>query len=615
MWYFEEQPPLGGAPGSAYRAVLAGAAGFTAEAKLAREAIQNSCDASQQEHGDRSAPPVKIVFHKRSLKGDEKRRWVETLTLQKKGGPVERTKKLGLNEKNSFATIQNLNEPLHVMIVEDWNTIGLGGPAAQDANDAHFWRLLFTVGDPSKALLDDPSGGSYGFGKGVYSGTADTFTFIAYSSFKPSVQTEHKSTRLLGCGFFDKHTVTGTHFTGRAWFAKAGSQKKVQPFVDAEAHVIAKALGLTPRENGKAGWGTTLVILGFDADMDKLRKGVEDYWWPRIIDNQLQVELRQDGKLLEHPKPRQRADLKPLLLSYALAVGTSEPRSASERQGELGDFQDIRLGSWGATAVDVLETDKEENDDFEETLQPTNSIALIRRPKMVVEYYSPFRKLTSDFAAVFIADDAADRILKLAEPPAHDEWNPASDRLKKISNANATVKTLLWRLRQQVRKFANSLTPPPPPRDGRFRSLERELGRLFNKYRVREPRPVPPPRQFEAVTIETDGPVFHDDQGRTKVSWTVSFGLNEAVDVVAKSLRAQFRLVILADDNKTTDDELGFWIEAGPDVAKLDDGSVSFQIDKDSKEKIRITSDAYDPRWLTDLIIETEAVDAGDQHA
>src|SRR5271155_3888292 len=105
MWHFDPIPANGGAMGSSYRNVLATYEGLSPEAKLAREAIQNSCDASRRDRGDSEAGPVRIVFHKRSLTGEQKRKFANALELR--NGPLARLPKLHLPPENSFERIDD----------------------------------------------------------------------------------------------------------------------------------------------------------------------------------------------------------------------------------------------------------------------------------------------------------------------------------------------------------------------------------------------------------------------------------------------------------------------------------------------------------------------------
>lgn len=355
-------------------------------------------------------------------------------------------------------------------------------------------------------------------------------------------------------------------------------------------------------------WGTTLVILGFNADMDELRKAIEDYWWPRINEDDLQVELRSGEERLEPPKPKQRDDLKPFQQSYDLARGIAHPVGASERRQDLAHLG-TRLGSWGAVALETRNRD--DSDESEEVSDQQNSVALIRSPRMVVQYYRPpYRGALPPFAAAFIAHAEVNTVLKLSEPPTHNHWDRKSDRLKNIANGAEFVEQVLKRLHQSIRHFLAGLVPPAPPRDGHLHTLERELGQIFRKFQRREP-PMPPHRAEDAIRIEALEPNFHGDGGHVVVSWEVLFRLNENVNVDERKISAWFRLPVLADDNQAEEDDIKIHLEAlTPGMTIEEDNNASFTARKDEMARIRVTSVPYDPSWLTELVISTEPVDA-----
>jgi hypothetical protein len=74
-WIFEPVGPMGGATGNAFANVLQ-AAEISPEAELAREAIQNSCDAAKA-----NEKRVRVVFRIVTLEGDSKQRFLAELCL------------------------------------------------------------------------------------------------------------------------------------------------------------------------------------------------------------------------------------------------------------------------------------------------------------------------------------------------------------------------------------------------------------------------------------------------------------------------------------------------------------------------------------------------------
>src|SRR6185437_8053993 len=106
-WYFEKFNPNGGTAARGLRRSLSGA-GLEEAVKFAREAVQNSNDA-----GRGGGEPVEFIVRLRNLKRSERMNLVELLHLSTGGGPTGRS------------LIQELPDPLPVLYVEDFGTVGL----------------------------------------------------------------------------------------------------------------------------------------------------------------------------------------------------------------------------------------------------------------------------------------------------------------------------------------------------------------------------------------------------------------------------------------------------------------------------------------------------------
>jgi hypothetical protein len=152
---------------------------------LAREAIQNSADAGV------GAPKVTVRFRHRSLKGKAKSDFVAAAGLTTQAARVQA---LELAIPNCLHTLEVASRPLELLYVEDYDAEGLSGePHDRDSN---FYRLLLSLGDRSKARTERGTGGSYGFGKSVYSSSSAIQTIFAYTRFANADGTG--TTRLFG---------------------------------------------------------------------------------------------------------------------------------------------------------------------------------------------------------------------------------------------------------------------------------------------------------------------------------------------------------------------------------------------------------------------------------
>lgn len=370
-WVFQPTSPMGGATGEAFSNVLH-ATGMATSAVLAREAIQNSVDAIDTDGADK----VKVVFRRTSFTGTLKKQFVKELDLQ--GEFRGRKDLLGLQQGNCIERVDRVEAPLEVLYIEDHGTHGLFGDP--HSSQSHFHRLLLSLGDGSKAREGGSTGGSYGYGKSVYSANSRVRTIVAYSVFDPRPDDKGHHARLMGCSYFKSHVIAGREFTGRAWFGdpKRSTEEKVFPFEDEAAHRVAEGLGFMRRERHQT--GTSILIVDCPVGVEQLRHSIEEWWWPRIIEDGLDVQIREDDQVVSPPRPRSRPDLVPFIHCFEMAIGRSIPTGRHDRTNKFKSLNGVPLGNYGFTIV------KREDDTDEDVQKKLNRVALIRTPRMVVAY-------------------------------------------------------------------------------------------------------------------------------------------------------------------------------------------------------------------------------------
>ena len=208
-WVFERENPMGGKRATAWRDPLEGL-DLPSEARIAREAIQNSVDATLP------SQKTEILVWDKALSGQEFGGVRDILGLDSLDAPTGRLDGLGLKAGNSFERMKTGEGDIRVTIIEDRSTCGLGF----DENDGkdRFRELCLFLGQENDAV-DGDRGGSYGFGKTVYQASSDCRTFLVYSVFEPRPETRGSHARLFGCSSFDAHRMEdGVEYTGRAWF-------------------------------------------------------------------------------------------------------------------------------------------------------------------------------------------------------------------------------------------------------------------------------------------------------------------------------------------------------------------------------------------------------------
>ena len=502
---------------------------------------------------------------------------------------------------------------IRVTIIEDRKTCGLGFDE-KDGKD-RFRELCLYLGQEA-TTIDSNRGGSYGFGKTVYQASSDCRTFLVYSVFEPKPQTGDNHARLFGCSSFNGHSMEGgAEYTGRAWFGLPSvteSGQQCEPITDEAAHDMAQRLGFMRRDAND--FGTSIMIVGSEIDMDSLREAVEDYWWPRIISDQLSVDLwKGDDEILPPPEPLLRPQLTPYIRCYEL-VESDVVLGGDERRPRINARQGMKRG---ALALKALATD--DLDDQEDPARDTdfsNTVALIRSgPRMVVQYMDTGGRLRNNFVGTFVSHPDSEEALHLSEPPSHSAWNPNSDRLR-IANPGyrQLVSGILNTIKQQARRFQKELDPaqPPSPVSG-TRKLEGILAGIMSTKGLGPPRPPGPTEDPFEMRI---------DEGRTnteresKVTAKLSIRLREdaAMDDVAAVV--SLRPTVVLDDNKRRDSsERLRVVHASVDDVEVnvdDDSEVTIRISKTHAVTVAAESECFDRDLFADLEVSVSIPDVSE---
>jgi len=592
-WVFENNPPMGGAAGEAFTNTLA-SSGMPPAAVLAREAIQNSVDARAK-----GETKVGVDFVSKSLSGKEKAAFVKAAGLAAIDG---RSSQLDLKQPNCLAKLGDGKKPLELLFVNDYNTTGLAGDPS-DA-DSKFFRFLLSLGDGGKEHDEHGTGGSYGFGKSVYSSNSGILTIFAYS--RTVDEKGDPLSLLFGCGYFRKHKHDSEHYTGRAWFGQdvspghAHAQQIVTPMRGAEADAKAAELGFNPRSADQL--GTSVLIVDAVVDTAEILRGVEDWWWPRLLANQLDVKVIDSAGGKAFPRPRKRPDLQPFLDAYELAIGKSPPNNKTDFRRPFNKFDNTSIGNAG---FKVLE--KNEKDEFVVEDSRLDSVALIRSPLMVVAYHRAWNVATPAMAGAFVSDSEVDDILRAAEPPAHDRWDPDARRLQDETGRNRSiVKRVLDAVRRNLKGCQNTASPPPPPRPKRLTLLERTLASFLT----------PAKKGTKPGAEPTAAPIHltYDQEPRAeaagdKLRLTAKFSVRLKADEDVDTLLARVRVSCPIVEDGQTGDAIGLTTTAS--VATTDDPEKSgwqrFDLGN-TAIKFECVSECYDPLWTVRFVPEVEPV-------
>jgi hypothetical protein len=591
-WVFHESDPMGGAAGEAYANTLK-SPGMPQEHVLAREAIQNSVDAGID------APKVTVRFRQRSLMGAEKIEFVAAAGL---ASQAARVSELELATPNCLDTLDDRTRPLELLYVEDHDATGLSG----DPHDktSNFYRLLLSLGDRGKARTARGTGGSYGFGKSVYSSSSAIQTIFAYTRFADADGRE--TTRLFGCGYYKSHEYRRRSFSGRAWlgtepYRDDRGRTVVDPIEGRKADKLAAKLGFELRRVGDV--GTTILIVDAAVNLADIVGGVEDWWWPRLIENKLDVEVIDASGQTLVPRPRRNERLRPFIEAFEIARGISVARSGTQKQSPLNRLDEKNLGTCGFTVVPL--------DAQGEPVVPAdrhNTVALIRAPLMVVAYKS-FSERSPVVIGAFMASDDVDVTLKKSEPPAHDRWDPDSVNLRDADgHGREIVKAILARIKGGLKRFQDEAAPPAPPRQKRLSILERALGAYFRPTGIGAGSGPEPGVSFIHLEFRRQPHATATPEGLLKLQASFDVTLDPKAEDESVALRLKIGCPVLEDEGHEGED-LGLEIEVDGVVARVDpdDGHVRrFSLMKGDKARFDIVSEAYDPAWTVRLRPEIE---------
>jgi len=599
-WIFQPASGMGDLNGEAIRSTLLNQ-GLTNTEVLTREAIQNSCDAPLT-----SDSKVKVVFRLVTLNGNEKQDFLANKVFFNE--IKARKNVIGLQPNNSIDNFEDNSKPLHLLYIEDYGTHGIyGNPHSQQS---HFHKLLLSHGNRGKAREESDSGGSYGFGKAAYAGNSNIYTIFAYSEFDSNKIEDDVHSRLMGCGYFENHQFEGKDFPGRCWLGNADEKipGMVHPFINDEAENYAELLGFKKRDSKTTGLSMLIVDCQITS-IDSLRESIEDWWWPRLIENNLDIEFYKDNERLDPPKPRIRSNLKPFIECYEITQNITPV--LNDKKSKLIKLKKFKEHETGVLACGTV--DEEVIEDLN-ILERLGSIALIRGKRMVITYLQANKEELAVGVFVSSQDPYTEKVLKNSEPPSHIRWDPNSEELRKIDykeqleagTSKELVKYILNNIKRHLREFINELTFESKQEELRPKRLEQILGDFFRPQS--KSKGSTEAREVDPISITN---------------------LQETFEVVNSNLKtnAQFNIALT---DKSQEDEVNAIINITC-KPELDEGiddvnipviiqeinceyellseipiTIKLKLEKDKKIKIKVSSEEYDANWTTNLSITVE---------
>lgn len=535
---------------------------------FAREAIQNSWDAAREwrdqcEESGKQIPSfwIEVVFME--VTGQAKLDLVAELGLCEHeshlGSGVERglnRSRIGLFPSDCLEELGDPTVPLRILKMIEHSSLGM--PGSFMASES---RMLFALVRVGYTLKRVGAGGSYGYGKAGLISSSRVRVVCAYSCFESAVGDAGITRRFMGATYWGHHKMNQENFTGWARMGAKQSDSAI-PQENDSADLSAKNIGIPTRDPNKPeDMGSTFLIVDPTIEAGELKIAIERNWWPAMMDgtNGLRIEITDyDGTKLKPEVPRDDPHLGPFVQAYELANGPSVAKDTTERANPLGSYTPqggsrYSLGTvglvadpsgWSFPTTDDAATSASSNVDH------CSMVALVRGPRMIVEYHE-FRLGMPYIRGCFIADPSVDDLLRQTEPKAHDKWDERISAAGIQEDAPKIASEVYSRLREHVKTFKQTFTPPPPrPGEINLPILD-ELSRLMKGKKPKLPESEP-----RTVSIDfIEPPYVEPSKGNNLLCKSVvEFKVNSWVwevlgDVDVVEVNIQLSLAIMEDES------------------------------------------------------------------
>ena len=569
---------------------------------MAREVIQNSWDAARERP---DSPDFHIDFTFDSVAGAAKENLVRVLDLRdlaERAASGDRPA-LGLRDEDSLQTLAD-DIPLNVMTIRESGTTGMYGPFK--GRKSKLYLALISIGFTEKV---QGAGGSFGYGKaGLIRGSAIR-TVVAYTCFSERQDDPGVTRRLLGMVYWGEHTHGGVSYTG---FARMGQGK--YPFENDSADEVAASLEMRLRDATELDdLGSTFLLLEPTVNPDDLVRAIERSWWPALIDNpRFGVSVRrEDGEIL-HPRPRRDEALKPFIRAFELATvpqdnSRSDEKTVTfqpiatgaethERPGTLGLVADLH----GWSYAEDLSTSAAES-----FIEHKSLVALVRAPRMVVEYFEAGHT-TPYVRGAFVAGNSVDDQLRLTEPKGHDAWQTNLDDGDAERRAAAVAAAVINRIKTNVQTFRRQLKPPtPPPEQMRLPVFDSIIRRLMSG-RGKGWRP--PTADIRPISIRLRQEPQVAGAGLVRMSGNADLALTEhfAPDTAEAQVTVTYRFV----EDGRVGEFCQLFIDAPAGFSPVSDAPGSYRGTLTHAERVefRFVSEPYSIDWTGRLFVSAEVI-------
>ena len=484
------------------------------------------------------------------------------------------------------------------MVIEEKAASGMYGPWR--GNKSKMYEALCTIGATSGP---EGKGGAYGFGKAGLIRGSDIRVVVAYTCFRERREDAGVTRRLLGMTYWGQHDYRGEGFTG---FARFGKHKRdeVVPFENEEADEQAARLGLKVRDSAnRSELGTTFMLIDTTVKAEDLVVAVERSWWPALEETKLQFNVSvhtSSGEVL-YPRPCRDPVLRTFVDAYEIVTGVSPAGT-----GRRGDYDG--LGVIGLVSdVDGWSYAEQTGEPDEQGTNHCSLVALMREPRMVVEYYKAQNWGTPPYVrGVFVADQQVNEALRQTEPKGHDKWDWKSED---VSDEYIRVcKKVYQRVRDKVRNYRRALSPPERPAEEiELRLFDRWMKKLLTGV-GKSPGPDPaPPRPF---SIQTSYHLESVGLYKVKVVGRAEFAFSEHYEGLEDQVKISIRYLFVEDDTKGDRAEV---IVIPPTGFTGENGVFEGTLRRNERALFEFATQSYNADWSGRLIAEAGLI-GGAEH-
>ena len=305
--------------------------------------------------------------------------------------------------------------------------------------------------------------------------------------------------------------------------------------------------------------------------------------------------------------------LAPFIEGYDLALSAPDNLSSERKRAVLSSFESSdgavhQLGALGLVAESGGWSYAADDPDSDEEVAHRSLVALIRGPRMIVEYLEA--GMTRPYVrGVFVADQQVDELLRQTEPKAHDAWQTKVDEGGVDTAAPEVAKAIIDRVKRNVNDFRKSLKPPPrPAEDIRLPELEKLFRSLLHAKGKDQP---PPPSGDRPFSIKVSQRLVEDDlEMRLRLEGSVRFSLVDREDL-PDSCDAELTISYRIMEEGGVGEELGLTIDAPPGFEPIGERPYTFHGALDHEHvEFGFVSAPYPADWTGRLKAEADMLTA-----